>query len=183
MFLQYSWKVSRFFSWLISWSISHRIHVTKSLSMYLSYVSSHIFLCFTCPPARALSGSMTLRSRWQCVRKEKLGTPNEQCSKPWLFRIILPNYMGVIRSQYKDPYKPISIMECHMGFERCSNGFGLKPKGVPVLVWRWDPRTDGSVVHGPWWSLLLSPKNRVVGPLPNGIFMAWKETQKHTLLI
>ena len=35
--------------------------------------------------------------------------------------IILPNYMGIIiRQQYKDPYKPISIMECHSGFERCS---------------------------------------------------------------
>ena len=31
----------------------------------------------------------------------------------WLFDIgdeILPNYMGVIRSRYKDPYKPISIV-------------------------------------------------------------------------
>ena len=24
-------------------------------------------------------------------------------------------------SQYKDPYEPISIMECHKCFERCSN--------------------------------------------------------------
>ena len=31
--------------------------------------------------------------------------------------------MGVIRSHYKDPYKPISIMKCHEGFERCSNVF------------------------------------------------------------
>ena len=40
----------------------------------------------------------------------------------WLFdigEIILPNYMGIIISQYKDPYKPISIMEGHKGFERC----------------------------------------------------------------
>ena len=27
--------------------------------------------------------------------------------------------MGIIISQYKDPYKPISIMEGHKGFERC----------------------------------------------------------------
>ena len=34
---------------------------------------------------------------------------------------MLPNYMGIIISQYKkDPYKPIIIMECHKGFERCS---------------------------------------------------------------
>ena len=36
----------------------------------------------------------------------------------WLFDIgdeILPNYMGIIRSQYKDPiYKTISIMEGHV---------------------------------------------------------------------
>ena len=31
--------------------------------------------------------------------------------------------MGIIISQYKDPYKLISIMECHKGFERCSNEF------------------------------------------------------------
>ena len=31
--------------------------------------------------------------------------------------------MGIIVNQYKDPYKPISIMECHKGFERCSNGY------------------------------------------------------------
>ena len=35
--------------------------------------------------------------------------------KPWLFRlymgIVLGNYMGILISQYKDPYKPTSIME------------------------------------------------------------------------
>ena len=34
--------------------------------------------------------------------------------------IILPNYMGIIRCHDKDPYRSISIMECHKGFERCS---------------------------------------------------------------
>ena len=34
---------------------------------------------------------------------------------------ILPNYMGITISQYKDPHKQISIMECHKGFERCSS--------------------------------------------------------------
>ena len=28
--------------------------------------------------------------------------------------------MGIIISHYKDFYEPISIMECHKGFERCS---------------------------------------------------------------
>ena len=29
-----------------------------------------------------------------------------------IYGIILPSYMGVIISHYKDPYKPISTMEC-----------------------------------------------------------------------
>ena len=44
-------------------------------------------------------------------------------------RIVLPNYVGIglyypgiVESQCKDPYKPISIMECHKGFERCLAG-------------------------------------------------------------
>ena len=40
-----------------------------------------------------------------------------------IHRIILPSYRGsyiIIISHYKDPYKPISIMECQQGFERCS---------------------------------------------------------------
>ncbi len=46
-----------------------------------------------------------------------------QFTPGWLFDIgdeILPNYMGIIISQYKNPYKPISIMECHKDFEHCS---------------------------------------------------------------
>ena len=35
---------------------------------------------------------------------------------------ILPSYVGIIISHYKDPYEPISRMECHKGFERCSDG-------------------------------------------------------------
>ena len=34
--------------------------------------------------------------------------------------IILPSYIGIILSHYKDPYYPTSIMECQQGFERCS---------------------------------------------------------------
>ena len=34
--------------------------------------------------------------------------------------VILPSYIGIIISHYKDPYQPTSIMECQQGFERCS---------------------------------------------------------------
>ena len=34
-----------------------------------------------------------------------------------------PNYMGILICQYKDPYKPISILECYEGFEHCSFSF------------------------------------------------------------
>ncbi len=34
--------------------------------------------------------------------------------------------MDIAISHYKDPYKPINIMECHKGFERCSDG-----------AWKW----------------------------------------------
>ena len=37
-----------------------------------------------------------------------------------IWGIILPRYIGIIISQYKDPYRPTSIMECQQGFERCS---------------------------------------------------------------
>ena len=51
----------------------------------------------------------------------------EQCSRApgWLFDIglysqLYEDLMGIIVRQYKDPYKPISMMECHRGFERSS---------------------------------------------------------------
>ena len=52
----------------------------------------------------------------------------EQCKKPWLFGvykgITLPSFIGIIFNHYyKDPYEPISIMECHKSFERCSLGW------------------------------------------------------------
>ena len=52
--------------------------------------------------------------------------------------------------------------------------------GLPKLVlstWRMDqPRTgtDGYVVNNHGDRLFSSPKDRVVGPLPNGLSMAWK---------
>ena len=45
-------------------------------------------------------------------------------------KIILPKYMGIIISQYKDPYKPNSIVECPSGFERCSH----VDNAVPVKI-------------------------------------------------
>ena len=35
----------------------------------------------------------------------------------WKYIYIVPSFMGVSISHYKDPYKPISITECHKGFE------------------------------------------------------------------
>ena len=45
--------------------------------------------------------------------------------RKWLFSFFLlgeytTSYVGIITSHYKDPYKPISIMDCHKGFKRCS---------------------------------------------------------------
>lgn len=37
----------------------------------------------------------------------------------------LPNYIGIMRSHYKDPCQPTSTIECQQGFERCS--FGKPP--------------------------------------------------------
>ena len=31
--------------------------------------------------------------------------------------------IGIVISHYKDPYQPISTMECHEGFKRCSSVF------------------------------------------------------------
>ena len=33
---------------------------------------------------------------------------------------ILPSYMWIVKNHCKNPYEPISIMECQQGFERCS---------------------------------------------------------------
>ena len=73
--------------------------------------------------------------------------------KPWLFRlyigIILPNSMGIFISQYKDPYKPTSIMESKRGFfvaqliPRLSAIFAypsVNPKAPPVSTLQIRPR-------------------------------------------
>ena len=55
-----------------------------------------------------------------------------ECSKPWLVVWYRGFYYQIVwrftKSQYKDPYDPISIMECHKGFERsssCSSCLGI----------------------------------------------------------
>ena len=45
--------------------------------------------------------------------------------------------MGIIIGQYKDPYKPISIMECNKGFFRGSSDFLKQFWQVPMLVVFW----------------------------------------------
>ena len=32
---------------------------------------------------------------------------------------VLPNYIGIVISHEKDHQKPISVMECHKGFDQC----------------------------------------------------------------
>ena len=40
--------------------------------------------------------------------------------------------MGIKHSQYKDPYKPISIIECHKGFECGSDNKDESQRGDHV---------------------------------------------------
>ena len=61
------------------------------------------------------------------LHQDRVGSNYSQCSvhPAWLFDIrdeplYIPNYIVIIISQYKDPYKPTG-MECQpRGFERCS---------------------------------------------------------------
>ena len=43
---------------------------------------------------------------------------------------IVLSCIGILVSNYKDPYEPIRIMESRKGFERCSNVLGSK---VPLI--------------------------------------------------
>ena len=38
--------------------------------------------------------------------------------------------MEILKCRYKDPYKSISITECHKGFDRCSDGL-VQPPSFP----------------------------------------------------
>ena len=35
---------------------------------------------------------------------------------------VIPSYIGILIGHYQDPYEPISIMQCHKGFDHCSYG-------------------------------------------------------------
>ena len=50
-----------------------------------------------------------------------------------IYGIILPNYMRIIMSQYKDPYKPTSIMECHKGFFHAAHIFPWRTHHRPMV--------------------------------------------------
>ena len=54
----------------------------------------------------------------------------------------LPSYLGIKLSCYKDPYQPISIIECRKGFEHCS------------IVFFWMPAKERK--HTSTWILLIS---------------------------
>ncbi len=58
------------------------------------------------------SAARVILNFWMCWRE--MWNPSEQCSvhPGWLFDTgdeILPSYIGIVISQYKDPYKPIRI--------------------------------------------------------------------------
>lgn len=52
----------------------------------------------------------------------------------YLQGIILPRYIGIMTSHYKDRYEPISVMECHKDVEHCSCSLGSPL--CPHLRWR-----------------------------------------------
>ena len=79
----------------------------------LGFTFLHLISVFSGP----FGSFMVRRTSRPSLVKFKSG---EQCSfhPGWLGDARdenLPSYIGIILSQYKDPYKPISIMECHRG--------------------------------------------------------------------
>ena len=73
----------------------------------------------------------------------------------------LPNYnMGIIIGQYKDPYKPRSIMECHKGLVHAAHDvFPLKrPKGARQdRVEKVTKQEDGFFrKHTHFWAIYLT---------------------------
>lgn len=73
------------------------------------------------PPRSMLGGK---RKFVVCEKCSEQVAAIEQWTKPWLFRfilgVILPSLIGISRSCCKDAQQPISIMQCHKGFEHCS---------------------------------------------------------------
>ena len=77
--------------------------------------------------------------------------------------IILPSYIGIIISQYKDPYTPTSIMECHTRWAPTSYTWSFLPpinglkKNWVCLGW-FHPRYRSyctQVICGFWAHLVL----------------------------
>ncbi len=58
-------------------------------------------------------------------------------------------YGEYLISQYKDPYKPICMMECHKGFERCSSDYLVGFRSVSSNVWALhEPKTSATQTLG-----------------------------------
>ena len=82
-----------------------------------------------------MRGNVSPAARQRCLARQIKIEQSERCRpgtlkvKPTqILRVIFVVYRGlyysvtgITVSQYKDPYEPISIMECHKGFERCSH--------------------------------------------------------------
>ena len=69
----------------------------------------------SCAP-RCFSSSPSM---WIALLSYQSGA-NEQWSKSRLV-VVLPSYIGIIISHYKDPYQPTTMMECQKGFEHFWN--------------------------------------------------------------
>ena len=73
---------------------------------------------------------------------------------------IPPNYMGNLISQYKDPYKPISIMECRQRCKRCSGGIcwfaGCYSCKYPL------PSVSGGISPCSCWTINSNEKKHLV---------------------
>ena len=90
----------------------------------------------------------------------------------WVVKGIIPSCLGIIISQRKDPYEPISIMECQKGFKGCkqlktSNPVKLRINTstfCPMEHWRmWWVRNSSSekqvaktVCLLGWWNSFLA---------------------------
>ena len=74
------------------------------------------------------------------LNKRSWNADETQCSKPWLYPvyggIIFPSYIGIIISVYKriPMNQPISIMNCHHCFERCSIQPNRQAKASDIFV-------------------------------------------------
>ena len=99
------------------------IYIVNVASFYLAETESQIITNSWSHPS-----SRTAIDGWWCSGELQLGVfdvfihvsneKNPGCLG--YVGIILPNYMGILKGQYKDPYKPTSIMENRRVFFRSS---------------------------------------------------------------